>query len=254
MLSTDTLYIGIDPTTGKKEFSYAVLDVNLDLVKLTDADLEELLAFLEEQESIYVAVNAPSGVNRGLVKKRLEETSTKSKSSFRGVDIRLAEFELRERGITVAGTPSREEFCPAWMQVGFMLYQRLSNLGFKAYVADDTDRRILETHPFACFCVLAESIPFPKPTLEGRLQRQSILFDKGLRINDAMGFFEEITRFKLIKGILPTDLLYTPEQMDVLVAAYTAWLAANRPDEVTRIGDETEGQISLPVKELQGTY
>jgi hypothetical protein len=102
--------------------------------------------------------------------------------------------------------------------------------------------------------VLAESVPFPKPTLEGRLQRQSILFDKGLRIRDAMEFFEEITRFKLIKGILPTDVLYSPEQLDMLVAAYTAWLAANRPDEVTRVGDKSEGQMILPVRELQEKY
>lgn len=254
MLSTDILYIGIDPTSGKKEFGYAVLDSNLNLVKLADADLEELLVFLDRQKSACVAVNAPSGVNRGLVKKMLEEESSKSRSFFRGVDIRLAEFELRERGIAVAGTPSREEFCPAWMQVGFTLYQRLSEIGFKPHSVDGAERRMLETHPFACFCVLAESIPFPKPTLEGRLQRQSILFDKGLRINDAMGFFEEITRFKLIKGILPMEALYSTEQLDVLVAAYTAWLIINRPDEVNKVGDETEGQINLPVRELQGKY
>jgi len=254
MLSTDTRYIGIDPTSGQKEFGYAVLDGNLNLVTLADADLEEMLSFLDRQKSVRVAVNAPSGVNHGLVKKKLAEDTTKSRSSFRGVDIRLAEFELRERGITVAGTPSREEFCPAWMQLGFTLYKGLSEIGFKPHGPNDADRQVLETHPFACFCVLAESIPFPKPTLEGKLQRQSILFDKGLRINDTMGFFEEITRFKLIKGLLPVDILYSPDQLDVLVAAYTAWLANNRPDEVIAVGDGMEGQINLPVKELQGSY
>jgi hypothetical protein len=198
-----------------------------------------------------VAVNAPSHVNRGLVKKKLEEGGSKSK--VRKVDIRLAEYELREHGITIAGTPSREEYCPAWMQVGFALYKRLSDIGFRSY-DDDVNRRMMETHPFACFCALAEGIPFPKPTLEGRLQRQSILFDKGLRINDSMSFFEEITRFKLIKGILPFDVIHTPEQLDMMVAAYTAWLGVNRPEEVTQIGDKEEGQISLPVSELQEKY
>lgn len=253
MFSTDTLYIGIDPTSGKKEFSYAALDGNLNLVKLADADLDELLTFLEELRSVCVAINAPSGVNHGIVKRRHEESS-ELRRSLRGVDIRLAEFELRERGIAVAGTPSREEFCPAWMQTGFTLYQKLAEMGFDSKRVEGAGRHMLETHPFACFCVLAEGIPFPKPTLEGRLQRQSILFDKGLRINDAMSFFEEITRFKLIKGILPTEALYSPEQLDVLVAAYTAWLEANRPDEVIKIGDENEGQMILPVRELQGKY
>ena len=252
MFSTDTLYIGIDPTAGEKEFGYVALDGNLELVRLGDADIDELIAFLEGPEAVYVAVNAPSQVNRGLVKKKLEEDGSKSK--VRKVDIRLAEFALRERGIAIAGTPSREEYCPAWMQVGFTLYQRLSDIGFKPYGEEDANRQVMETHPFACFCALAESIPFPKPTLEGRLQRQSILFDKGLRINDAMTFFEEITRFKLIKGILPVDVLRTPEQLDMLVAAYTAWLGANRPEDISNVGDKTEGQISLPVSELREKY
>lgn len=254
MLSTETLYIGIDPTSGDKEFGYAVLDDNLNLVTLNDSDLEELVSFLGKQKAAYVAVNAPGRVNRGLVKKMLDEKGSAPGRRLRGVDIRLAEYELRERGIAVAGTPSREEFCPSWMQIGFLLYQRLSEIGFKPHGIREVPCQVLETHPYACFCALVESVPLPKPTLEGRLQRQLLLGDKGLRINDAMVFFEEITRFKLIKGILPTELLYSPEQLDVLVAAYTAWLVANRPSEVTRVGDEREGQMILPVRELKESY
>jgi hypothetical protein len=216
--------------------------------------MEEMVAFLGKQESAIVAVNAPSGVNRGLVKNKLAEAGAGPRRGVRGVDIRLAEYELRERGIAVAGTPAREEFCPAWMQVGFALYERLSKVGFKPLGEGDAGCQILETHPFACYCVLAESIPFPRPTLEGRLQRQLILNDKGLRIKDAMGFFEEITRFRLMKGHLPTDALYSPEQLDVLVAGYTAWLSAHRPEDITSVGDKDEGQIILPVRELKGKY
>ena len=254
MLSTNTLYVGVDPTAGKKEVGYAALDGNLKLVKLADADMEELVAFLGEHESVCVAVNAPARVNRGLVKKKLEKENSKSRVAFRGVDMRLAEYELREHGIAIAGTPSREEFCSAWMQVGFALYRKLAEHGFESFGVETADYQVFETHPYACFCVLAESIPFPKPTLEGRLQRQSILFDKGLRINDAMEFFEEITRFKLMKGILPTDVLYSPEQLDMLVAAYTSWLSANRPDDVIKVGNDSEGQMILPVRELREKY
>ena len=254
MISVDTLYIGIDPTSGNKEFGYAVLDSSLNLIALEESDLEELVSFLKKQNTAIVAVNSPSNVNHGLVKKILDEKVSAPGRKLRGVDIRLVEYELREKGISVAGTPSREEFCPTWMQVGFALYQKLSELGYKSFGKDDVPLQVLETHPYACFCVLVEGIPFSKPTLEGRLQRQLILNDKGLRINDAMGFFEEVTRFKLIKGILPTDLLYSPEQLDVLVAAYTAWLAANRPDEVIKLGDVGEGQMILPTRELSKQY
>jgi predicted nuclease with RNAse H fold len=254
MLSTDTLYIGIDPTSGRKEFGYAVLDGNLGLVKLADADTDEMIAFLGEHESVIAAVNAPAQVNQGLVKKKLTRESSKPDRILRGVDMRLAEYDLRERGISIARTPSREESCVAWMQVGFALYRKLSELGFSSLDVEYANRKVFETHPYASYCALAESIPFPKPTLEGRLQRQSILYDKGVRINDPMEFFQEITRFKLTKGILPSDLLCTPEQLDVLVAAYTAWLAMDRPDEITRIGDKSEGQIILPVRDLKNKY
>ena len=145
-------------------------------------------------------------------------------------------------------------FCPAWIQVGFTLYQKLSDIGFKPYGVMDAACQVLETQPYACFCVLVDGALLPKSTLEGRLQRQLILYDKGLQITDAMRFFEEITRFKLIKGILPTDVLYSPDQLDVLVAAYTAWLAEHRPNEVVGIGDSSEGKMFLPAKELKEKY
>jgi hypothetical protein len=254
MNSIDSVYIGIDPASGNKEFNYVVLDANLNLVTLSDADMHEMVAFLAGQKSAFVAVNAPARVNQGLVKKKLEDERFIPGRTLRGADIRLAEYELHERGIAVTGTPSREEFCPAWMQVGFALYKKLADIGFKLYGVADAACQVLETHPYACFCVLVDGTPLPKSTLEGRLQRQLILYDKGLRITDAMRFFEEITRFKLMKGILPTDVLYSPEQLDVLVAAYTAWLAAHRPDEVLGIGDSAEGKMFLPAKEVKEKY
>jgi len=254
MFFTDSVYVGVDPTSGRKDFTYAALDGDLNLVALADADLDDMSAFLGGQQSATVAVNAPAHVNRGLVKKKLEKGSLTRGHTFRGVDMRLAEHDLRARGISVAGTPSREDICPAWMQAGFMLYRKLSKMGFKPIGTAGATHQWLETHPHACFCVLLEQIPFPKPTLEGRLQRQLKLYDNGLHITDPMDFFEEITRFKLMRGILPVDVLYSPDQLDVLAAAYTAWLAANRPEEVTAVGDKDEGQMILPASRLKEKY
>jgi predicted nuclease with RNAse H fold len=254
MIFTDSVYVGVDPTSGRKDFTYAALDRELNLVALADADIDDMTAFLGGHKSAVVAVNSPSRVNRGLVKRKFEKSSLTSGQAFRGVDMRLVEYELRTHGISVTGTPSREELCPAWMQVGFAFYRKLSKMGFKIYGTEDATHHWLETHPYACFCALLDQVPFPKPTLEGRLQRQLKLYDKGLRITDPMDFFEEITRFKLMKGILPTDVLYSPDQLDVLVAAYTAWLAVNRPGEVTEVGDISEGQMLLPVSELKEKY
>ena len=253
MLFTDSVFVGIDTTSGRKAFTYAALDSDLNLIALDEADLDDVTAFLGGQKSATVAVNAPSNVNAGLVRKNLEKQSLTS-HHLRGVDLRIAEYELRERGIAVSGTASRELLCSAWVQVGFALYRRLLKLGFKSYPDEGESYQWLETHPHACFSVLLGRCPLPKPTLEGRLQHELILFEHGVRIRDPMNFFEEITRHKLMNGILPLELVYYPEQLDALVAAYTAWLAVEKPTGMTRVGNKHEGFITLPVSLLKEKY
>jgi Protein of unknown function (DUF429) len=253
MLFTDAVYVGVDPTSGHKAFTYAALDRELNLVALADGEMEDVIAFLGGQQFATVAINSPSDVNHGLVRKSLEKESL-TQHPLRGVEMRVAEYELRERGIAVHGTGARESLCLAWVQVGFTLYRKLSKLGFKLYPEEGASHQWLETHPDACFCVLLNEIPLSKPTLEGRLQRELILYEQGVRIKDPMIFFEEITRHKLIKGILPMELVQLPEQLDALVAAYTAWLAAKKPAEVMRIGHKREGFITLPIASMRERY
>ena len=253
MLFTDSVCVGIDTTGGRKAFTYAALDQDLNVIALADAELDDVTAFLVGQKSATVAVNAPSHVNTGLVRKNLEKQSL-TPHLLRGVDMRVAEYELRERGIAIGGTGSREMLCPAWVQVGLTLYGRLSKLGFKPYPDQDESHRWLETHPHACFCVLLGHAPLPKPTLEGRLQRELILFEQGVRIKDPMIFYEEITRHKLMNGILPVELVHLPEQLDALVAAFTAWWATVKHGGITRVGNKQEGIIVLPGPSLKEKY
>jgi hypothetical protein len=86
------------------------------------------------------------------------------------------------------------------------------------------------------------------------LQRELILYEHRVGIKDPMDFFEEITRHKLMLGILPMELVHLPEQLDALAAAYTAWLASNKPAEVTRVGNKQEGFITLPIATLKERY
>jgi predicted RNase H-like nuclease len=69
-----------------------------------------------------------------------------------------------------------------------------------------------------------------------------------------MLYFEEITRRRILKGVLPVENLLNPNELDALVAAYTAWLAATHPDQVSVLGDKVEGQIVLPTPELSERY
>jgi len=247
MFFPDSTFIGIDPTSGHKSFTYAALDKDLNLLALAEGELEDVTVFIAGQQSATVAVNAPAGVNLGLVREKLKRTMS-TPHQIRGAEFRVAEFELRGRGISVSGTPASVGASPAWMQLGFELYHKLEEFGFKKYPAGKAPYQILET------CVLAGGVPLSKPSLEGKLQRQLILYERGLRIKDPMEFFEEITRYKITKGIWPTELLYPPEQLDALVAAYTAWLAVHKQEHTRSVGDEQEGLIILPDKELKEKY
>lgn len=252
MIFTDTVFVGIDPTSSHKSYTYAALDKGMNLVALADGELDDVTSFLGGQSSAIVAINAPSGVNRGLVREKKKEMFKSLKTRASG--FRVAEMELRDRGITVSGTPSTISACPAWIQAGFAMYRKLEKIGFKKYPSENAPHQLLESQPHASFCVMAGVVPQSKPSLEGKIQRQLLLFEAGIRIKDPMDFFEEITRHKMIKGNWPLDLLYLPEQLDAIVAAYTAWLSIHKPENMTTLGDPTEGLVFLPEKNLKEKY
>lgn len=280
MLFDSTLFIGVDPSGGRKPFTYAALDQHGKLAALKDGETEDVLAFLAGQPGAIVAVNAAPRPNMGLVRRdKLDQNSSGPdkmifvqrlaqqvqggkidpdlpplRTSGRSQEMRLAEYQLRERGINIAITPSRKEFCANWVQVGFDFYRRIEGIGFVSYPTADASHQCLETHPHAVFCVLLGQAPLARSTLEGRQQRQLALYEQGLGIRDPMEFFEEITRHKLLKGILPLEQIYTAEELDAIAAAYMAYIAGRHPERVGKIGDAQEGQIFLPVNELKAKY
>jgi hypothetical protein len=99
----------------------------------------------------------------------------------------------------------------------------------------------VETNAQDCYHALIGKKPFPRRTLEGRLQRSAVLYEQGLQITDPIEVFEEITRYKLVQGILPLEDIYAPTELDALIAAYLAWLAANRPGQIV-----LKGEFALP--------
>ena len=120
---------------------------------------------------------------------------------------------------------------------------KLVHAGYK-FISHDGPYRWIETDSQKCFQALCDKDLLPRRTLEGRIQRDLILYDEGLQIEDPMEFFEEITRHKLMQGILPLETLHSSKQLDALVAAYVAWRAIQRASLVTLTGN-----FILPAKE-----
>lgn len=110
--------------------------------------------------------------------------------------------------------------------------KKIAQAGFKPVSKQSSAYQWFETDAQDCFRALVGQEPLSRRTLEGRIQRALILYDEDLQINDPMDFFEEITRHKLLQGILPLENIYSAKQLDALVAAYLAWMTANRSGQI----------------------
>ncbi len=257
MLFAEAVYIGVDPAAGRRPIAYAALEADLQPVALDAGDLEEVVAFIAGQAAAVVAIDAPHSTARGL----LAQPEIRRRYNLRPggrtwAAWRLCDFEMRRRGLPVSGGGSMSRLAPGWVEQGRRLFERLRGLGFRFFrKGEEPDRRtLLEVQAQAAFGALLGRRPFPKGTLEGRLQRQLVLYLEGLDIPNPMRALEEITRHRLLTGDLPLETLCEPGALDALVAAYTACLAATRPSRVCQVGDPEEGLVTLPVAELQDHY
>jgi predicted RNase H-like nuclease len=169
----------------------------------------------------------------------------------------VCEYQLKRRGIGLYSTPTSAAAAPAWMQLGFKLFETLRAEGFAAYrPGSAAARQVLEVHPHASYAVLLGHLPLDKKLLEGRLQRQMLLYRLRMPVRDPMDTLEELTPHRLLDGNVEWPGLHTHDELDALIAAYTAYQAGTSPEQVTLVGDEAEGQIVVPVAagDLKAVY
>jgi len=137
------------------------------------------------------------------------------------------------------------------MKLGFHLFEELNKLGFENYPNLTAEKQFFECQGEAAFWNLLGHSPLKEGTLEGRLQRQVVLSLADMKVPDAMLFFEEITRHRLLTNQLPVDKVYSAEELNALIAAYTAYLCSTQKENTIEIGDEEEGIIYLPENPIQ---
>lgn len=190
MTTSNSAFVGVHLSYGRKPFTLALLDDDLDLITRTNRDIKDISEILSELGPAIVCVTANS----------------KSKSAKS-------------------------------VNTNAMFYEQLENLSFRPYPAQNETRQWFKADADEALNALLQKKLLSRRTLEGRIQRALVLYDRGLQINDPMEFFEEITRYKLIQGILPLENLYTPKELDAFVAAYVAWMTVNRPGQIERLPD-----------------
>ena len=251
MDTSQSYFIGIEPNAGLRRMAYAALDDDLQPMALGSGDFDEVLAYVGGQKQAVVAIAGPPRPNLGLMadeerRSKLEPPPPKGKWK----NCRLVEYLLHRRDVEVFVTPAKASNCKAWMGSSFRMYEKLFALGYQKHREGKAGKYVLEAWPEASFAAWMNGELLPKYSLEGRLQRQLALSDQGLRVPDAMQFFEEITRHRLVLGQLPQDVPYTGDELGALALAYTAYLCTVHPEEIDFIGDEDEGQIAVPRKNM----
>jgi predicted nuclease with RNAse H fold len=257
MLFAESVFMGLVSTAGKRPMCFAALDKDLRLLVLESGNMQSALAHVAGMRPAAVAVTSPQAPNRGcMLRPEVRRGFNLRQEGQTWGDWRVCEYELRRRNIRMYSTPAKKKDSRGWVRCGFSLYRHLQSMGYRFYVSGEEtqERLMIEAPPHAFYAALLGHRPFLKRSLEGRLQRQLVLFLEGLDIPNPMRSLEEITRHRLLTGNLPLDKLYEFEKLDALAAAYCAYLSKVKPERTCQVGDREEGLITLPVEELREFY
>lgn len=248
MDSTTITYVGLDVTPHRQPITLAAVDHRLELVNLQSGGISEILNFLVEQSRLMIAVNCPQSLNRELMDSHgFRQTLLPAPHPSHWTDLRVVEYLFAQNGISIHRTPAKLANAPKWMKRGFQLYAQLIDVAkCQLYPTADTFHQYFESHADAFFQAKLHSKPFEENSLEGRLQRQLVLYEKDMPVKDPMLFFEEVTRYKMLHSILPLEEILSISQLNALAMANTAWLAGNQPEELMRLGNPEEGWLYIP--------
>lgn len=236
-------FIGVDAAPGRRPFTYICLDSSRKLLAVGSGTAVDVLSFAFGQSTTLLAFSPPHRPGQALA----------GPSGSRMLP--LGDFLLQkgwnwpaESGFPRNPPPE----CPSWLRTSFLLVDQLQELGFRPFASDeDAPRQWLETQAEAAFSSLLEHPPLGATTLEGRLQRQLVLADLGLDVPDAMEFFEEITRYRLLRGILPTEKVLPTTELNAWMAAQVAWMAVHQPEALQPLTPRGNHAVYLPLSLTQ---
>lgn len=247
-----SVFIGIDVGIGPRPVTFVALDAEQKAQAIGEGDVHDVLAYAAGQSGrALVAVNAAARPNKGLLaREEVRRTLNPPPPKNKWHQLRLVEYELIQAGIEVPETPASPERSLPWVRRGFALVERLEEFGYQPFPLQEAPRQWLETNADAAFWSLLGVAPLQAGTLEGRIQRQLVLADETLEVPDAMEFFEEITRYKILKSILPIKNIFSQPEINAWISAHTAWLAANEPERTKRYGALEEGVVFLPTRQF----
>jgi hypothetical protein len=232
------VFIGVTVSSSIPGFAFAALNDEKELLAVGQGNMKDVVAYLAGLSQGCIAISAPQ---KPAMRKQTQTKKT-TKKYLRSVD-----EIFQQHGIEVEPFGSTSQTCPAWVRHGFTFYDQVLSLGFEPFIDGEHQlRQFFETQADAVFTGLCGMKPYPVETLEGRLQRQLLLYEQDIPVTDPMQFLEEITRFKILHGNLPLEQIYHPAELNALACALTAWQTVHTPENIHPLGTQEEGFVYLP--------
>jgi hypothetical protein len=226
-------FIGIDAATGRKPFTLIAIDSTRKLRVVGGGDAVDVLSFVAGLGNALIALSPPWKGG-----KTADGASTGPLLPICRLG-GLRQPSLLEESMTAP--------CPAWMRESLGLLNQLQGIGFEAYPHENAARQWLEVPAETAYRALLGVPPFEAGILEGRIQRQLVLSDLELDVPDAMEFFEEVTRFRLLHSHLPYERILPQPELNAWIAAATAWMAVHESGRLHPAGSPAEGVIYHPL-------
>lgn len=94
-------------------FTFAAIDSERIIRSLGNGGLQDAFAFLAGQENALVAINAPMSTSQGILKREeIRQKLSPSSPLSHWANLRLLEYELLQRGIEIARTPTSAKRSP----------------------------------------------------------------------------------------------------------------------------------------------
>jgi hypothetical protein len=243
--STHLTYIGIDVQAAQKPFYYTALDADLEMIACGHGRLADVLAYLAGQSSALVAVNGPVWAPHSEVifsqGGLFDGDQSTVSGSHRRVDVEMTAHDFPEVSVLPAGKKT-----PIWMERSLGLIGEMKKLGYQLAGGSPVDRAYFETNTDAAYHLVTGTSPYDSRSLEGRLQRQLLLYEFGFPLKDPMSFLEEFTRYRLRTSNLPLTQISVAHELRALMAAAISWLMDNRPETIDHPGKSSEPPIILP--------
>jgi hypothetical protein len=243
--SAHLTYIGIDVQAAQKPFYYTALDADLETIACGHGRMGDVLAYLAGQTSAIVAINGPIWAPQAVTVSSQIGLFGGEQNTIGGSQ-RWVDDELSTRGYPIVFVPSAWKKAPVWMERSLELAAEIKRLGYVVSGNPSSTRFFFETNTDAAYHQITGNSPYDSRSLEGRLQRQLLLYEFGFHLQDPMSFLEEFTRFRLRTSNVPLAQICVAHELRALMAGATAWLLDHRPETLEHLGQNGEPEIILP--------